>query len=58
MAKDEENERRTSLRLPIEIHSQIVRECEKRPGNVSVNTWILEAITERLEADAKKTKSE
>lgn len=44
------SEVRTSLRLSPEIHDLIVAECAKRPGRVSVNTWILEAINERLRA--------
>lgn len=49
MSNSTAGDRRTSLRLAPAIHDEIIAECAKRPGKVSVNTWILEAIMERLQ---------
>jgi hypothetical protein len=40
---------RGNLRLPKEVHAAIVARTKKRAGSISVNTWILEAIVERLQ---------
>ena len=47
---------RGSLRLPREAYEAIVQSCSKRVGVVSVNTWILEAVTEKLETEAEASK--
>lgn len=39
---------RFSLRLPSEVLESIDEECAKRIGCVSRNTWIAEAIAEKL----------
>lgn len=39
---------RINLRLPPEVLKAIDAECSRRAGNVSRNTWITEAVTERL----------
>ena len=39
---------RTSLRLSAETFAQINDACSGRPGNVSRNTWIAEAVEEKL----------
>lgn len=39
---------RFSLRLPSEVLELIDKECAKRIGCVSRNTWIAEAIAEKL----------
>ena len=39
---------RTNLRLPAGTFSAIDEACAARPGNVSRNTWIAEAIAEKL----------
>ena len=44
-------EKRTSLRLDEDQMTAIEALCEQRPGKVSANTWILEAISEKLQRD-------
>jgi hypothetical protein len=39
---------RSNLRLSSELWSAIDKARDKRPGNVSRNTWLIEAITEKL----------
>lgn len=39
---------RTNLRLPAGTFAAIDDACAGRPGNVSRNTWIAEAIAEKL----------
>lgn len=39
---------RFTLRLAPELLKAIDAECSRRAGNVSRNTWITEAVTERL----------
>lgn len=39
---------RTNVRLPSEMLQAIDNECKHRAGCVSRNTWIVEAIQERL----------
>jgi predicted HicB family RNase H-like nuclease len=39
---------RINLRLSPEVLEAIDAECSRRAGNVSRNTWITEAVTERL----------
>jgi hypothetical protein len=39
---------RQSLRLEVKVWASIDRERGKRAGNVSRNTWITEAILEKL----------
>jgi hypothetical protein len=43
---------RTNLRLPAGTFTAIDDACAARPGNVSRNTWIAEAIAEKLARDA------
>lgn len=45
---------RGNLRLPREIHDAILERCSARPGAVSLNTWITEAIVEQLAKDGKQ----
>jgi predicted HicB family RNase H-like nuclease len=40
---------RINLRLSPEVLEAIDAECSRRAGNVSRNTWITEAVAERLE---------
>jgi predicted HicB family RNase H-like nuclease len=39
---------RINLRLSPEVLEAIDAECSRRAGSVSRNTWITEAVTERL----------
>lgn len=39
---------RITLRLPDDMLAAIDAECSRRVGNVSRNTWILEAVQEKL----------
>jgi len=39
---------RFNLRLAPDVLEAIDAECSRRAGNVSRNTWIAEAVTERL----------
>ena len=53
MKADRKNSRsnaleRINLRLSSEVLEAIDAECSRRAGNVSRNTWIIEAVTERL----------
>ena len=43
---------RINLRLPAETFDAIDASRTARPGNVSRNTWITEAIEEKLEREA------
>lgn len=44
---------RFSLRLKKEILDDIDAKRAERPGNISRNTWIAEAVREKLERDGK-----
>ncbi|MBU9246575.1 ribbon-helix-helix domain-containing protein [Burkholderia multivorans] len=39
---------RITVRLPDDMLAAIDAECSRRIGNVSRNTWILEAVQEKL----------
>jgi len=39
---------RFTVRLPAEMVEAIDAECSRRAGNVSRNTWIAEAVQEKL----------
>ncbi len=39
---------RITVRLPDDMLAEIDAECSRRVGNVSRNTWILEAVQEKL----------
>ncbi|MGA3705787.1 ribbon-helix-helix domain-containing protein [Ralstonia nicotianae] len=39
---------RITVRLPDDMLAEIDAECSRRIGNVSRNTWILEAVQEKL----------
>ncbi len=39
---------RINLRLAAETLGEIGKACDGRPGNISRNTWIAEAIQEKL----------
>ncbi|NKA81536.1 CopG family [Ralstonia solanacearum] len=39
---------RITVRLPDDMVAAIDAECSRRIGNVSRNTWILEAVQEKL----------
>lgn len=43
----------TSLRLPAETMAAIEAARRKRVGMVSLNTWLAEAVAEKLEREAK-----
>ena len=43
----------TSLRLPVETMAAIDAARQKRVGSVSLNTWLAEAVAEKLEREAK-----
>ena len=43
----------TSLRLPAETMAAIEAARRKRVGTVSLNTWLAEAVAEKLEREAK-----
>lgn len=42
---------RVSLRVPAGLRRAIERACANRPGKVSINTWITEAISEKLDRE-------
>lgn len=42
----------SSLRLPPKVEDEVDQARRKRPGKISRNTWILEAIQEKLEREA------
>ena len=44
---------RINLRLAGDTFAEIDAACAGRPGNVSRNTWIAEAIEEKLARDGK-----
>lgn len=46
---------RVNLRLSGEIFTEIDAARKSRPGNVSRNTWIAEAIAEKLERERGAT---
>lgn len=50
----EEEEVRFTLRAPRYIFSRIDGSRRARPGHLSRNTWILEAITEKLQRESLK----
>lgn len=45
------DKKHTSIRVESEIMQAIDSARFKRPGNVSANTWIVEAIIEKLQRD-------
>lgn len=49
---------RTNLRLPAGTFAAIDGACAARPGNVSRNTWIAEAIAEKLAREALPEESD
>jgi hypothetical protein len=51
----EKRSTRQSLRLIPEVWEKIDRERSKRPGTVSRNTWITEAILEKLSRERNKS---
>lgn len=50
-AADESKERIFNLRVPEEIVFQVDAVRKKRTGKISRNTWILEAIEDKLERE-------
>lgn len=48
MTQEEKRRDRTNLRLDPEMLSKLDHARRRRPGSVSRNTWILEAIQEKL----------
>jgi len=48
---------RINLRLAAETFAAIDDACEARPGNVSRNTWIAEAVQEKLAREPVATAS-
>ena len=51
------SKKHTSLRVDEETMRDIEASCAKRPGNVSANTWIIEAIAERLDRERRSTEA-
>ena len=49
---------RINLRLSLEVLTAIDAECSLRAGSVSRNTWITEAVTERLARLASSSRSQ
>lgn len=49
---------RINLRLSSEVLEAIDAECSRRAGTVSRNTWITEAVTERLARLASSPRSQ
>ena len=47
----------SSIRVESEIMDAIERACSQRPGNVSTNQWIVEAVTEKLARDGVKIRA-
>jgi len=47
------DKQRQNLRLDPDIWDRVDEQREKRPGSVSRNTWITEAILEKLTREAK-----
>lgn len=50
---DEEKELKFTLRIPSSVIFQIDASCKNRIGNVSRNTWILEAIQKCLDLEER-----
>ena len=50
----EQEEVRFTLRAPRYIFSRIDASRRARPGHLSRNTWILEAVTEKLQRESLK----
>lgn len=48
---------RINLRLPAEIFAAIDRARSGRPGHVSRNTWLTEAVAEKLAREAAQPAS-
>jgi hypothetical protein len=48
---------RQSLRLERRVWTAIDRACDKRPGNISRNTWIAEAVLEKLSRGKNEERS-
>ena len=53
-----DNRARQSLRLDQALWTRIDRARLQRPGNVSRNTWIAEAILEKLEREGTSSPAE
>ena len=45
---------RINLRLPADVFAQIDASCAARAGRVSRNTWVAEAVREKLARDLSK----
>lgn len=45
------NKKHTSIRVEEQIMNAVGLACSMRPGNISSNTWIIEAIVEKLERE-------
>ena len=54
-AKDKD---RINLRLPTEVFTAIDKARARRPGSISRNTWITEAVQEKLLREAELSKSQ
>lgn len=42
---------RLNLRITAELRAAVEAACSGRPGKVSINTWVTEAIAEKLERE-------
>ncbi|MCG5238376.1 hypothetical protein ACIU1J_32300 [Azospirillum doebereinerae] len=42
------------LRYPVSIKARIEAAIKRLPGHVSINTWLIQAATEKLERDEPK----
>jgi hypothetical protein len=47
---------RTTLRIPRDVVQAIDAECSRRAGSVSRNTWIIEAVMEKLTRHSSVTR--
>lgn len=47
------SEKRMNLRMPEHLLADLDRLCKARPGKVSRNQWIVEAVSEKMARDAK-----
>jgi len=56
--RDNDKIERINLRMPTGIMKAIDDSRKQRPGRVSKNTWIIEAIEERLERERRRQREE
>jgi hypothetical protein len=54
---ESEDRQRKNIRLEIELWEGIEGSIARRPGKTSRNTWIAEAVREKLERESQATES-